>query len=77
MFYDRFSEKNELILLGHMCNIKIKIDQLSEFFKFLEAHNIRASTLCSLLRGYYYVSLYFPSKERSEEVFNVLLNWNP
>ncbi len=77
MYYDRFSEKNELILLGHMCNIKVSSADFQNFIYFIASKNIRASMTCTKIENYYYVSFFSKTVEKSEEVFEILLTWNP
>lgn len=77
MHYDRFSEKNELTLLGHMCNLKVEADKINDFFAFLKKQNFKANMVCTKLGEYFYVSFFSLTDKRSEDLYEILLTWNP
>ena len=77
MHYDRFSEKNELVLLGHMCSLKVDSTKFNSFINFLASYDIKSNMLCSKLENFYYFTFFSKTTEKSEEIFNILLDWNP
>lgn len=77
MLYDRKSSKHDLILLGHMCNLRVNANNFIDFFQFLATHNINSSIVSTHLGNHYYVSLYLPTTKYAEEVYEILLTWNP
>ena len=77
MGYDRYNEKNELLLLGNMCNLKVEYAKLSDFFIFLAKKNISTDMNCKLIGTNFYVSLYFSTKQFAEDAYKKLVQWNP
>lgn len=77
MLYDRYSDTKNIILFGHMCNIKFESKHFVDFFNFVKENRINASLTCTLEGRYYYVSFFSSSVSDSEKIYDILSTWNP
>lgn len=77
MQYDKRTGKHELVLLGHMCSIRIEITETTNFFNYAANNKLKYTMSATQIGAFFFVSMYFSTEELAQQAYKILLNWNP